>query len=160
MIQEKAQIIERKDLPKWFKEWMHLESHHHHPIVKQPDGEYYWEELENSFELKNDCGGFDKLVPLLEALGQDRNSEFFRHLCRSIGYSLNGYWEIVHCETNNDNAEGYVQKLEISFDDFKLLPNRITELYKFIESIAKADINGIDINLLQQEAKQLTTPKL
>ena len=48
------------------------------------------------------------LIPLLDSLGYDKNSEVYRKLYRDMGYSLFGYWEVFYWVANNSEADKYV----------------------------------------------------
>ena len=43
-------------------------------------------------------------------MGLTKNSEEVRKLCRDMGYSLSGYWEIFYWDMNNEDAHKYRPK--------------------------------------------------
>jgi len=90
---------------KLYRDMLKTERHHKHEIIieagtmcwkKNPDVEMF---------LKNIS--LNDLCPLLQVLGYDKNSEVYRNLYRSMGYSLFGYWEVFYWEANNPDANLY-----------------------------------------------------
>lgn len=100
--------INRQDLPEDYKEWMHLESHHDHRIVKDDLGVLRWEKRTLIRKLVDKCD-FNSLIILLNNIGIGKNSEEMRYMYRCMGYSLSGYWEIFHWEVNNPKTFEYNQ---------------------------------------------------
>lgn len=81
------------------------ESHQDHRLVVV-DGRVRWEENPHVREWV-DRIGLNEILILFMCLGYDKNSEEYRHLYRSIGYSLYGYWEIFYWDVNNPEADEY-----------------------------------------------------
>lgn len=101
------ETVKRENVPNDYREMMDKESHHDHEIIKDEHGTIRWKKDDNV------CGLLDRislndLVPLLQLLGYGKNSEVYRKLYRSMGYSLNGYWEIFYWDANNPEAAEYV----------------------------------------------------
>lgn len=98
----KIKDIESKDLRKMLK----TEKHHKHEIVKDRNGVLRWKEVDGVNKLVDKIG-LNELVMLLHTLGYNQNSEMYRKLYRSMGYSLFGYWEVFYWEVNNPIAHKY-----------------------------------------------------
>lgn len=101
------EVLERSELPSDYKEMMTTESHHDHKIVMVNNVIRWKEDKDVAFFLKDIS--LNDLIPLLGVLGYGKNSEVYRKLYRSMGYSLSGYWEIFYWEINNDDADNYRQ---------------------------------------------------
>ncbi len=98
------------ELPDDYKEILEKESHANHKVVSV-DGVLRWEEDPKVRDLV-DRVGLNDLVLFMLVLGYDKNSEFYRNLYRSIGYSLSGYWEIFYWEVNNPEANEYISNVK------------------------------------------------
>lgn len=83
------------------------EKHHTHKIIEDSMGTLRWEEIPVVSDLVDAMGGLNVVIPKLEESGHDKNSELYREMYRSIGYSLSGYWEIFYWEVNNEQANEY-----------------------------------------------------
>ena len=89
-----------------YAEIMEKESHHNHEIIIDGNGIIRWKEDSLSNHLLKKLP-LNELTALLENIGHGKNSEVYRALYRSMGYSLSGYWEIFYWDWNNDEAELY-----------------------------------------------------
>lgn len=114
-----------KENKEWDSDWYWLkeELHHDHkivvPIVIYPKGEenktsttYRWKENKDITNYL--CSGItskglnlNQTVDVLWNLGYNKNSEVWRNIYRSIGYSLYGYWEVIHWHMNNEETDSY-----------------------------------------------------
>jgi len=99
--------IDRNNLPENYAEWIAKESHHDHKIV-EINGVLRWEENETVNHLLENIS-LNDLLPLLCVIGYGKNSEVYRKLYRSMGYSLLGYWEVFHWIVNNVDCDDYKQ---------------------------------------------------
>ena len=112
MAKSATEIVPREEVVKLggiYPRLMELETHHDHLIVK--DGETYcWQE---SPELKTlvDGIGFIHFSRFLQLLGCDKNSEEYREFCRHMGYTLQGYYEMLNNFWLNENAGKYQSAL-------------------------------------------------
>lgn len=79
------------------------ESHHDHKIVRV-DGRLRWEQTLDYSNID-----INKKWEDWYKAGLTKNSEEPREFCRSIGYSLYGYWELFYWEGNNPNVMDYKQ---------------------------------------------------
>jgi hypothetical protein len=84
------------------------ESHHDHPIEIYENGTIRWKADPRVRDLLADIS-LNDLCPLLHCLGFGKNSEVYRKLYRSMGYSLSGYWEVFYWDANNEAASSYRQ---------------------------------------------------
>jgi len=91
-----------------YAEIMKAESHHNHPIIVDHNGTIRWRATGIINHLLDTKLNLNDLVALFYELGWDKNSEQYRHLYRSMGYSLAGYWEVFYWEMNNEDADKYV----------------------------------------------------
>ena len=101
------QTVNRKDLPDHYSEMMKCESHHNHEIVLI-NGVLKWKEDKFTNRMLERIS-LNDLCPLMENIGYGKNSEIYRKLYRSMGYSLNGYWEVFYWEPNNEDCSEYKQ---------------------------------------------------
>ena len=101
-------VVERDAVPETYHGMLASESHHKHPIVQDAQGTLRWMANPN---VRADLERITlhKLIPLLHALGYDKNSEVYRHLYRTMGCSLSVYWETFYWEPNNPALHEYVQ---------------------------------------------------
>lgn len=91
---------------KTYRDMLKTERHHKHEIIKDEHGTLRWKKnLDVDYLLQNIS--LNDLCPLLQVLGYGKNSEVYRHLYRSMGYSLFGYWEVFYWEANNPDADSY-----------------------------------------------------
>lgn len=132
-------------------EWMRLEAHHTHAIVRSTSGMLCWQEQPGVNDLVDKLGPND-LWRLFRALGHGRNSEFLRHLYRCMGYTLHGYWEIFHWPINNPEADRYLPPSP----DLPGLRDVLGERFDLVHSKAlAATLNGAEHYLLQGHAAGL-----
>ena len=89
-----------------YKEMLETEKHHNHKIIRDKHGTIRWEK-NDVVDILTDKMSLNNLCHLLEVLGYGRNSEIYRKMYRSMGYSLSGYWEVFYWEANNEDAEEY-----------------------------------------------------
>jgi len=82
---------------------------HSHAIMRDDKGTVRWVSNPN-MEALLDKISLNDLIPLMCMLGLDKNSEQYRLLYRSMGYSLNGYWEIFYWDVNNKHTYEYKYK--------------------------------------------------
>jgi hypothetical protein len=85
------------------------ESHHDHPVIKDENGTLRWKEDPAVREMVDKIG-LNDIWMFLRNIGLTKNSEEMRKLCRDIGYSLSGYWEIFYWDMNNEDARKYKPK--------------------------------------------------
>jgi hypothetical protein len=85
------------------------EIHHNHELV-EVGGVWRWKENPGVRDLLEKIS-LNDLVSLMHTLGYDKNSEFYRHLYRCMGYSLYGYWEVFYWEMNNENESDYPNQI-------------------------------------------------
>ena len=98
-----------QDKDNFYADVLKHEAHHNHEIVQV--GEVWrWKEDETIRELVDKCG-VNELTVLFRFLGYDKNSEIYRHMYRSMGYSLYGYWEIFYWEMNNEDESAYPSQI-------------------------------------------------
>lgn len=100
--------IPRSELPDDYKEMMEKESHHDHPIIDYGKGVIRWK-VNPTIEALVDLIGLNEIIEALHDSDLGKNSEIYRDLYRSIGYSLSGYWEIFYWDMNNPDADDYQQ---------------------------------------------------
>ena len=121
LMEHEVEIVDRKDIPEDYLEWMDKESHHDHLIVRDKNGTLRWKETPNLHSQATDkCGHMSEIMQMFQLLGWSKNSEQVREFYRKIGYSLSGYWEIFHWRVNNPDRDNYVQKIQT----FAPLPNK------------------------------------
>ena len=89
-----------------YAEIMRKESHHDHKIYEDKHGTYRWATVQVVDDLV-EVVGLNQVVESLFFKGYDKNSELYREIYRSIGYSISGYWEIFYWEANNEDASEY-----------------------------------------------------
>jgi hypothetical protein len=103
----KTEIVNREDITtEHFVEMLKTETHHDHAIIKDSFGRLRWKEdvqVGTTLEFIS----LNHLIPLLSFLGYGKNSEIYRKLYRSMGYSLDGYHEVFYWDVNNPNAADY-----------------------------------------------------
>lgn len=107
------EIVTRKDaakVDKIYRDLLKTERHHKHEIIRDDSGRLRWKKNLAVDNLLNNIN-LNDLIQLLLVLGYDKNSEIYRHLYRSMGYSLFGYWEVFYWEVNNPEAEQYTPPL-------------------------------------------------
>lgn len=71
---------------------LETEYHHNHPIVLDHHGGYRWKKDDLVDELVRKMGDISNVIEFFYLMGYDKNSEIYRKMYRSIGYSLYGYW--------------------------------------------------------------------
>jgi len=104
----KEKVVKREDITdETYREILDIETHHNHEIIEDEHGTLRWKSVPKVRQLIDTKLNLNDLWMLLRALGHDKNSEFTRHLYRSMGYSLFGYWEVFYWEVNNDIADEY-----------------------------------------------------
>lgn len=97
--------IKREDIKdELYQDIFQKEAHHDHEIIIDKHGIYRWKKDPVIDFLSKDL---NSVVRQLHEEGHDKNSELYRKIYRSIGYSLNGYWEIFYWEANNEAADEY-----------------------------------------------------
>jgi hypothetical protein len=87
-------------------EIMDKEQHHDHEIIETENGVWRWKEDKDVSHFLENIS-LNDLCPLLKCLGYNQNSEVYRKLYRSMGYSLSGYWGLFYWEVNNEKANEY-----------------------------------------------------
>ena len=100
-------LVNRSDIEdRGYRDILERESHHDHPIYRDDYGTLRWVPNKSIDGFLANIS-LNDLLPLLVALGYDKNSEVYRKLYRDMGYSFSGYWEIFYWEANNDKADEY-----------------------------------------------------
>lgn len=98
-------------LKHWMLELEIGESHHNHPIIQDDAGTLRWFKDPNLNPYLEDLAlkgiTLNDIVPLIQVMGYDKNSEVYRKLYRDLGYSLLGYWEVFYWEMNNPYSSEY-----------------------------------------------------
>ena len=113
-------IVSRKEAGETvelYKEIIDSESHSH-PIVETIEGgsEVWRWKTDPEIEALVDKVDFNELIMFLYKHDYTKNGELWRHLYRSIGYSLSGYWEIFYWDLNNEDANEYEYQEDPSVD--------------------------------------------
>lgn len=103
-----------------YKLIINTECHHDHVIIRDNNGVLRWKENKIIREFLDNCGGLNNVIPLLNNLGYDKNSEIYRKLYRDLGYSLFGYWEVFYWELNNEDFQEYIDKRNLLNRKLKL----------------------------------------
>lgn len=102
-----SKIVQRHAITReTYRQILDAEIHHNHRIIEDEQGTLRWDEDSDTRKLV-DTIGLNNVINLLYYLGYDKNSEPYRKLYRSIGYSLSGYWEIFYWEMNNNMFDEY-----------------------------------------------------
>lgn len=104
----REEILE-KDEDNFYADVLKHEEHHNHELI-EVDGVWRWKSNESIDKLVDKLG-LNDLVLFLRLMGYDKNSEFYRHMYRCMGYSLHGYWEIFYWDANNEDASAYPTQL-------------------------------------------------
>jgi hypothetical protein len=102
------EILDReyvKTLHDDYLEILQNESHTNHELIND-NGRVRWKEDPEVSEMIERIG-LNQVIQLYISLGYTKNSEEWRHLYRSIGYSLGGYWEVFYWDTNNSEVDNY-----------------------------------------------------
>lgn len=80
-------------------------ENHNHEIVEISE-RLRWKE-DKEIDSLIDSLNLNDIIIELYTNGYDKNSEMYRYIYRSMGYSLFGYWEIFYWEVNNEDSRYY-----------------------------------------------------
>lgn len=87
--------VKREDVHPAYKELLEREAHHDHEIILDDHDVIRWKKNDDVDKMLERIS-LNDLAVLLQVLGYGKESEVYRKLYRSMGYSLSGYWDIFY----------------------------------------------------------------